>query len=98
MIQLNSRQGTGSGVHPASYITGIEGFSPGLKRLGREAITPLPIRRHGLVLTQAEKEPEPFYLYLLPARRSQEISPLKIHHIHQRKVCFYAPVCTAIYV
>jgi hypothetical protein len=28
---------TGSGVHPASYPNGTVGFSPGVKRQGREA-------------------------------------------------------------
>jgi hypothetical protein len=51
--EFNSRKGqTGSGVHPTSCVTGIVGFSPGLKRLGRQAIPPHPIR----LFTQAEEE------------------------------------------
>jgi hypothetical protein len=35
---------TGTGVHPTSYRTGTRGFSPGIKRLEREADHSPPAR------------------------------------------------------
>jgi hypothetical protein len=41
---------TGSGAHSA-YETGTGALSPEVKRLGGEAVPPLPIRLHGVVFS-----------------------------------------------
>jgi hypothetical protein len=54
IFSLRHRFQTGSGVHPASYPMGTGGCYPGEKAASsrmREAIPPLPIRLHGVVIS-----------------------------------------------